>query len=139
MLLYINYVSNMNYYLLEFLMWKNLYLYNKHYNCFKECFYVIKRKYKCTCLATFRSGVSNSEWLASRMRLKERSHWKKWKNLPSNFYLKTKNSWKNSHIVSKFFRKSIIFRCSRAAFDPLGSRVFETAALDGGNLFNFRS
>jgi hypothetical protein len=40
------------------------------------------------------------------------------------------------HFFYKFLRISIIFRCSRAALDPLGGRmrpagrVFETAALD---------
>ncbi len=54
---------------------------------------------------------------------------KKMKKIPSNFYLKTKNSWKNMQIVYKFWRNSRIFRCLRAALDPLGGRMFETAAL----------
>jgi len=37
---------------------------------------------------------------------------------------------KNRHIVYKFLRNSIIFRCSRAALDPLGGRVFETAEIE---------
>ncbi len=87
-------------------------------------------------LYSSKAGVSNSEWLAGHMRLKERSrgpHWKKWKKLPSNFHLKTKNSCKNRHIVYKFLRNSIIFRCSRAALDPLGGCVFETAVLRAVN------
>jgi len=79
-------------------------------------------------------GVSNSEWLAGRMRLKESScgpHLKKWKKLPINFQLKTKNTpnWKNRQIVYELKKNCRIFRCSWAALDPLGGRVFETADL----------
>jgi len=60
------------------------------------------------CVANIISGVSNSEWLAGCMRLKERSprlHWKKWMKLPSNFQLKTENSWKIGKLSIYFLFK----------------------------------
>ncbi len=59
------------------------------------------------------------------------------KKLPSNFQLKTKSSWKNRQIVYIFLKTAeFLDVCGPhwtllgAALDPLGGRVFETAALD---------
>jgi len=81
-----------------------------------------------------RAGVSNSEWLAGRIRLKGRScrpHFKKWKKLPLNFQLKTKHSIKNRQIVYELKKTAefLVFagyiETSRGSHAARGPRVWD--------------
>jgi len=72
--------------------------------------------------------LSNSKWLAGRMRIKVRSR-RPHGNKNLNYVHKNQWIWKNKQIDWMFPSKSSFFLCSRAALDPLAGRVFETPAL----------
>jgi len=92
------------------------------YHLFLQCLHFFLLIFTQIRLLSSTAGVSNSECLAGCMRLKDRScwpHFKKWKKLPSNFQLKTKNSWKNRQIVYELKKKTAEF------LDVHGPRVWD--------------